>query len=159
MYCDLWLQYIQVRKLFKGGNYSREETIQGRKLFAEIRYLFLDNSREVLLTMLSLFPLNNSFVFFWTTSNFRLLHPLPLTTTITNSTWGKFLLKLLTVKNIRQEQQFDTGILHYYYYSLYLFKKLTRAGEHVVYKNCSECQNNFCTQHVLSTFELGIFMY
>ena len=25
-------------KPFKGGNYSREETIQGRKLFAEIRY-------------------------------------------------------------------------------------------------------------------------
>ena len=86
---------------YRCGNYSREETIQGRKLFAEIRYLFLDNSREVLLTMLSLFPLNNTFVFFWTTSNFRLLHPLPLTTTITNSTWGKFLLKLLTMKNIR----------------------------------------------------------
>ena len=41
---------IQGRKLFKGGNYyflglfkydnySRETTIQGRKLFAEIRYL------------------------------------------------------------------------------------------------------------------------
>jgi hypothetical protein len=29
MYCDLWLQYIKVRKLFKGGNYSREETIRG----------------------------------------------------------------------------------------------------------------------------------
>ena len=40
---------IQVRKLIKGGNYqllggfycgnySREEIIQGRKLFAEIRY-------------------------------------------------------------------------------------------------------------------------
>ena len=28
MYCDLWLQYIQVRKLFKGGNYSRAETIR-----------------------------------------------------------------------------------------------------------------------------------
>ena len=27
MYCDLWLQYIQARKLFKGGNYSRAETI------------------------------------------------------------------------------------------------------------------------------------
>ena len=27
MYCDLWLQYIQVRKLFKGGNYSRAETL------------------------------------------------------------------------------------------------------------------------------------
>ena len=24
MYCDLWTQYIQVRKLFKGGNYSRK---------------------------------------------------------------------------------------------------------------------------------------
>ena len=29
MYCDLWSQYIQVRKLFKGGNYSRAETIRG----------------------------------------------------------------------------------------------------------------------------------
>ena len=27
-----------MRKLFKGGNYSREETIQRRKLFAEIGY-------------------------------------------------------------------------------------------------------------------------
>ena len=29
MYCDLCLQYIKVRKLFKGGNYSRAETIRG----------------------------------------------------------------------------------------------------------------------------------
>ena len=29
MYCDLWLQYIQVRKLFKGENYTRAETIRG----------------------------------------------------------------------------------------------------------------------------------
>ena len=29
---------IQGRKLFKGGNYPREETIQGRKLYGEIRY-------------------------------------------------------------------------------------------------------------------------
>ena len=29
MYCDLWLQYIKVPKLFKGGNYSRAETIWG----------------------------------------------------------------------------------------------------------------------------------
>jgi hypothetical protein len=29
MYYDLWSQYIQVRKLFKGGNYSRAETICG----------------------------------------------------------------------------------------------------------------------------------
>ena len=29
MYCDLWSQYINVRKLFKGGNYSRAETIWG----------------------------------------------------------------------------------------------------------------------------------
>ena len=29
MYCDLCSQYIQVRKLFKGGNYSREKTIWG----------------------------------------------------------------------------------------------------------------------------------
>jgi hypothetical protein len=30
MYCDLWLQYIQVRKLFKGGNYSRKYGILPR---------------------------------------------------------------------------------------------------------------------------------
>ena len=29
MYCDLLSQYIQVPKLFKGGNYSRVETIRG----------------------------------------------------------------------------------------------------------------------------------
>ena len=34
---------IQVRKLFKWGNYSSEETIQGQKLFAEIRYLKSSN--------------------------------------------------------------------------------------------------------------------
>ncbi len=28
MYCDLWPQYIQVRKLFKGGNYSRKYGIR-----------------------------------------------------------------------------------------------------------------------------------
>ena len=28
-----------------------------------------------------------------------------------------------------------------------------------MYKNCSECQKQFCTQHVLPRFELGIFMY
>jgi hypothetical protein len=27
---------------YRCGNYSREETIQGRKLFAEIRYLIFD---------------------------------------------------------------------------------------------------------------------
>ena len=30
MYCDLLTQNIQVRKLFKGGNYSRAETIRGK---------------------------------------------------------------------------------------------------------------------------------
>ena len=29
MDCDLCLQYIKVRKLFKGGNYLRAETIRG----------------------------------------------------------------------------------------------------------------------------------
>ena len=33
MYCDLWTQYIQVRKLFKGGNYSRAETIRGNTVY------------------------------------------------------------------------------------------------------------------------------
>ena len=41
MYCDLWTQYIKVRKLFKGGNYSRAETIRGNTvvafLFTKIR--------------------------------------------------------------------------------------------------------------------------
>ena len=32
MYCDLCSQYIQVWKLFKGGNYSRAETIRGNKV-------------------------------------------------------------------------------------------------------------------------------
>ena len=42
MYCDLWLQYIQVRKLFKGGNYSRAETIRGNTVFKVLcRSLFL----------------------------------------------------------------------------------------------------------------------
>ena len=34
-----WSQNINVRKLFKGGNYSREETIQGRKLFKGGNYM------------------------------------------------------------------------------------------------------------------------
>ena len=41
VYCDLWLQYIQVRKLFKGGNYSRAETIRGNTVFYFIFYFFL----------------------------------------------------------------------------------------------------------------------
>ena len=36
MSCDFWSQYIKVWKIFKGGSYSREEIIQGQKLFAEI---------------------------------------------------------------------------------------------------------------------------
>ena len=38
MYCDPWPRYIQVQKLFKGRHYSRVNTIQGQKLFSEIRY-------------------------------------------------------------------------------------------------------------------------
>ena len=46
MYCEQRSQYISIKfPLHKPsencGNYSREETIQGRKLFAEIRYLEL----------------------------------------------------------------------------------------------------------------------
>ena len=37
MYCDLWSQYIQVRKLFKGRNYSRAETICGNTV-VEIKF-------------------------------------------------------------------------------------------------------------------------
>ena len=33
MYCDLCSQYIQMRTLFKGGNYSRVETICGNTVF------------------------------------------------------------------------------------------------------------------------------
>jgi hypothetical protein len=33
---------MNVRKLFKGGNYSRAETIQGQKLYEEIRYMRLN---------------------------------------------------------------------------------------------------------------------
>ena len=38
MYCDLCSQYIQVRKLFKGGNYSRAETIRGNMVFEIPRF-------------------------------------------------------------------------------------------------------------------------
>ena len=33
MYRDLWLQYTKVRKIYKGGNYSRAETIRGNTVF------------------------------------------------------------------------------------------------------------------------------
>ena len=33
MYSDLCPQYIQVRKLFKGGNHSRAETIRGNTVY------------------------------------------------------------------------------------------------------------------------------
>ena len=42
-YCDLWWQYIQVRKLFKGGNYSRAETIWGNTvvyILQNVHYIF-----------------------------------------------------------------------------------------------------------------------
>ena len=41
MYCDLWLQYIKVQKLFKGANYSRAETILGNKVSIILKFLFL----------------------------------------------------------------------------------------------------------------------
>ena len=31
-------QFMNIRKLFLGENYSREETVQGRKLYDEILY-------------------------------------------------------------------------------------------------------------------------
>ena len=46
MYCDLWLQYIQVWKLFKGGNYSRAETIWGNMV--HIMYFFYYTTRPAL---------------------------------------------------------------------------------------------------------------
>ena len=36
MYYDLWSQYIQVRKLFKGGKYSMAETIRGNTVDSKI---------------------------------------------------------------------------------------------------------------------------
>ena len=41
MYCDLWWQYIQVRKSFKGGNYSRAEIIRGNTVYW-IQSIFLN---------------------------------------------------------------------------------------------------------------------
>ena len=43
MYCDLCSQYIQVRKLSKGGNHSRAETIRGNTV-----PFFLQNHDHVL---------------------------------------------------------------------------------------------------------------
>ena len=40
MYCDLVTQYIQVRKLFKGGNYSRTETIRGNTVYQYQNLIF-----------------------------------------------------------------------------------------------------------------------
>ena len=37
MYCDLLSQYINVRKLFKGGNYSRGETILGNTVCSSVQ--------------------------------------------------------------------------------------------------------------------------
>ena len=39
MYAHKSAETIQGRKLLKGGNYSREETTQGRKLYEEKRYI------------------------------------------------------------------------------------------------------------------------
>ena len=36
MYCDLCSQYIKVRKLFKGGNYSRAGTILGNTVIGQL---------------------------------------------------------------------------------------------------------------------------
>ena len=40
MYSDLWWQYIKVRKLFKGGNYSRAETIRGNTVYKKVHSVF-----------------------------------------------------------------------------------------------------------------------
>ena len=45
MYCDLWSQYIQVRKLFKGGNCSRAETICGNT----VRYIQQINCKALII--------------------------------------------------------------------------------------------------------------
>ena len=46
MYCDLWWQYIQVRKLFKGGNYSRAETIRGNTVF-DFQSIYFGNGKQL----------------------------------------------------------------------------------------------------------------
>ena len=46
MYCDLWLQYIKKRKLFKGGNYSRAETIHANTVTVHENKNFQKNLLE-----------------------------------------------------------------------------------------------------------------
>ena len=48
MYCDLWSQYIKVRKLFKRGNYSRAETIRGNTVLVEFFQADLYRAKKVL---------------------------------------------------------------------------------------------------------------
>ena len=50
MYCDLWTQYIQVWKLFEGGNYSRADTIRGNTVRNTLFYvviLFIKKHQQV----------------------------------------------------------------------------------------------------------------
>ena len=45
-------------------------------------------------------------------------------------------------------------IHHIWALQVNLFQKLATSAEHVVYQNCSDCQNknnNLCTQHVLTS--------
>jgi hypothetical protein len=41
----LWSQYIKVRKLFKGGNYLRAETIRGNTVSIQRESFFKKNKR------------------------------------------------------------------------------------------------------------------
>ena len=56
MYCDLWLQYIQVRKLFKGGNYLRkygiifDENVFKRQLktaFEHLKFIYFEKATKI----------------------------------------------------------------------------------------------------------------
>ena len=67
-----------------------------------------------------------------------------LTTFIFFSAWDKSHVEWDNFRNSPQ---------CYHYVQVYLFQKLATSGEHVVYKNCSKCQNKkqsvytICSQH------------
>ena len=67
MYCDLWLQYIKVRKLFKGGNYSRAETIRGNTVFYFSFFFGSDLSKmdQAWSNLIKLHFLNNLKMLLW----------------------------------------------------------------------------------------------
>ena len=66
MYCDLWWQYIQVRKLFKGGNYSRKYGICAwMKKYKFIARLFCPIGIHTPTTKLNTLIIQTSFFWSW----------------------------------------------------------------------------------------------